>query len=443
MFRNELAVEPGKKPEQGYHLTEDLVDDAISWINRQQSIAPNKPYFMYFSTGAAHAPLHVPEEWIAKFKGKFDQGWDVVREETVARRKKLGVVPQNTLLTPRPQQIPGWDTLSADEKRLYARHMEVFAAFLAHTDHHLGRLIDAVRNLPDGDNTMIVFVAGDNGPSAEGSLTGTSNNMMTQNGVPDSVESQLSMIDELGGPLHENHYPVGWAWAGSSPFQWMKRVPSHFGGTRNGTVISWPRRIKDVGTVRTQFHHVIDVVPHDLQSCWRNRSDPSGRRPSRCRSQASTSATPFDDAKAKGQRTTQYFETGGHRAIYHDGWVAASFHGVPWELTGSIGFENNIWELYHIDEDFSQAVDLPPKNPQKLEELKKVFAAEAEKFQVYPLDDRFVERAVNPERPSVIKGRTKFSYATGTTRIPEGMRSAHLPAIAHDHRESHGPEGWL
>jgi len=194
---------------------------------------------MYFSTGAAHSPLHVPDEWIAKFKGKFDQGWDAVREETLTRQKKLGVVPQNTLLTPRPKQIPGWDTLSADEKRLYARHMEVFAAFLAHTDYHVGRLIDAVRKLPDGDNTMIVYVAGDNGPSAEGTLTGTSNSMMSMNGVPDSVESQLPMIDELGGPLTDNHYPVGWAWAGSAPFQWMKRVPSHFGGTRNGTVISW------------------------------------------------------------------------------------------------------------------------------------------------------------------------------------------------------------
>ena len=352
LFRNELPVEPGKKPEQGYHLTEDLVDDAIAWLDRQQSIAPDRPYFMYFSTGAAHSPLHVPDEWIAKFKGKFDQGWDAVREETLTRQKKLGVVPQNTLLTPRPKQIPGWDTLSADQKRLYARHMEVFAAFLAHTDYHVGRLIDAVRKLPDGDNTMIVYVAGDNGPSAEGTLTGTSNSMMSMNGVGDSVEEQLPLIDELGGPETDNHYPVGWAWAGSSPFQWTKRVPSidavrrlpdgdntmivyvagdngpsaegtltgtrnsmmsmngvgdtveeqlplidklggpetdnhypvgwawagsspfqwtkrvpsHFGGTRNGTVISWPKRIKDVGTVRTQFHHVIDVVPTIYQA---------------------------------------------------------------------------------------------------------------------------------------------------------------------------------
>jgi arylsulfatase len=419
LFRNELPVEPGKTPEQGYHLTEDLVDDAIAWLNRQQSIAPNKPYFMYFSTGAAHSPLHVPEEWIAKFKGQFDQGWDAVREETINRQKKLGVVPPNTLLTPRPKQIPGWDSLSADQQRLYARHMEIYAAFLAHTDHHVGRLLDVVRKLPDGDNTMIIYVAGDNGPSAEGTLTGTRNSMMTMNGVNDSVEAQLPLIDKLGGPETDPHYPVGWAWAGSSPFQWTKRVPSHFGGTRNGTVISWPKRIKDMGTVRTQFHHVIDVVPTIYQAAGvpaPTHVDGFAQMPIAGVDMSYT----FDDANAQGQRTTQYFETGGHRAIYHDGWVAASFHGVPWELTGSIGFENNTWELYNVDEDFSQAVDLATKHPQKLEELKKVFAAEAEKFGVYPLDDRFVERAVNPERPSVIKGRTHFRYAPGTTRIPEG-----------------------
>ncbi|MBX3417231.1 MAG: sulfatase-like hydrolase/transferase [Pirellulaceae bacterium] len=213
LFRNELPVEPGKKPEQGYHLTEDLVDDAIAWLNRQQSIAPDKPYFMYFSTGAAHSPLHVPEEWIAKFKGQFDQGWDAVRSETIERQKKLGVVPPNTLLTPRPKQIPGWDSLSADQRRLYARHMEIYAAFLAHTDHHVGRLIDTVQQLPDGDNTMIIYVAGDNGPSAEGTLTGTRNSMMTMNGVNDSVEAQLPLIDKLGGPETDPHYPVGWVFA--------------------------------------------------------------------------------------------------------------------------------------------------------------------------------------------------------------------------------------
>jgi arylsulfatase len=261
LFRNETPVEPSKRPEQGYHLTEDLVDDAISWMNRQQSIAPDKPFFAYFATGAAHAPLHVPQEWADKFKGQFDQGWDKVREETLERQKKLGLVPANTQLTPRPKELEAWDSLTADQKKLYARHQEVFAGFVAHTDHHIGRLLDAIAALPDTDNTLIIFVAGDNGPSAEGSVTGTLNNMMAQNGIPDTVEAQLAKIGELGGPLHENHYPVGWAWAGSSPFQWMKRVPSHFGGTRNGMVVSWPKKITDKGGLRTQFHHVIDVAP--------------------------------------------------------------------------------------------------------------------------------------------------------------------------------------
>ncbi|MES2126321.1 MAG: sulfatase-like hydrolase/transferase, partial [Pseudomonadota bacterium] len=235
LFRNQAPVELPHRPD--YHLTSDLVDDAIGWLGRKQSLSPNQPYFMYFAPGAAHAPLHAPKEWIAKFKGQFDQGWDLVREETLARQKKLGLVPASTRLTPHPDVIEAWNSLGADARKLYARHMEVFAAYLAHTDHEIGRLLDAIHRLPDGENTLILYVVGDNGPAAEGSPTGTLNVMMTQNGVPDNVPAQLAKFDEIGGPLHENHYPVGWAWAGSSPFQWMKRVPSHFGGTRNGMVI--------------------------------------------------------------------------------------------------------------------------------------------------------------------------------------------------------------
>jgi arylsulfatase len=419
LFRNEIPVEPAKRPEQGYHLTEDLVDDAIAWMNRQESIAPQKPFFMYFATGAAHAPLHVPREWADRFKGQFDQGWDKVREETLARQKKLGLVPADTKLTPRPKELEAWDSLSADAKKLYARHQEVFAGFVAHTDHHLGRLLDAIAALPDADNTLIIYIAGDNGPSAEGSVTGTLNNMMTQNGVPDTVEAQLAKIDELGGPLHENHYPVGWAWAGSSPFQWMKRVPSHFGGTRNGLVVAWPKQIADKGGLRAQFHHVIDIAPTIYAAA-------GVTMPKEVNGIAQVPLAGVDmtysfaDAKARGIRTTQYFETGGHRAIYQDGWVAASFHGVPWALTGSVGFENNPWELYNIETDFSQAVDLAVQQPQKLKELQAVFDQEAKKFDVYPLDDRFAERGMIPDRPSVVKGRTSFRYTAGTTRIPEG-----------------------
>ncbi|MCC9606185.1 sulfatase-like hydrolase/transferase [Blastopirellula sp. JC732] len=419
LFRNTTPIEQPATPEEGYHLTEDITDDAIAWINRQQSINPDKPFFVYFATGATHAPLHAPEEWIEKFKGQFDQGWDKIREETLARQKKIGVVPENTKLTPRPQEIPAWDSLSDDAKRLYARHQEAFAGFLAHTDYHVGRLVDAVRQLPDGDNTLIIYVAGDNGPSAEGSLTGTTNNMMTQNGIPDTVELQLKELQEIGGPKHENHYPVGWAWAGSSPFQWMKRVPSHFGGTRNGLVISWPAKVKDAGTMRSQFHHAIDIAPTIYEAAGIPEPKTVGgveQTPIAGISMAYT----ISDPNAEGRRETQYFETGGHRAIYHKGWVAAAFQGVPWELTGSKGFDNAKWELYNIEEDFSEAVDLAEKYPEKLKELQAAFDQEAEKYDVYPLDDRFAERAVNRERPSVTRGRTSFSYASGADRIPEG-----------------------
>jgi len=429
LFRNTTPVEPTKSPEEGYHLTEDLVDDAVAWINQQQSIAPDKPFFVYLATGATHAPLHAPKEWIDRFKGQFDLGWDKVREETLATQKKLGVVPANTKLTPRPKQIPAWDSLSNDAKTLYARHQECFAGFAAHTDYHVGRLLDAVAALPDADNTLVIYIAGDNGPSAEGSLTGTLNNMMTQNGIADTVEDQLAKIDEIGGPLHENHFPVGWAWAGSSPFQWMKRVPSHFGGTRNGMVISWPARIKDKGGLRTQFHHVIDVVPTILEAA--NIPEPKTVNGVKQTPMAGTSMMySFDNPRAPSHRTTQYFETGGHRAIYHDGWVAASFHGVPWELSGSMGFKNSTWELYNIEDDFSEAVDLSKEYPKRLKELQGIFDAEAKKYNVYPLDDRFVARASNPERPSVTRGKTHFEYAPGARRIPEGSAP---PVYARNH----------
>ena len=419
LIRGTTPVEPSKRPEQGYNLNVDLVDDAIGWMNRQRSVSPDKPFFLYLAPGAVHAPLHVNQEWIDKFKGQFDQGWDQVRSDTLARQKKLGIVPNNTDLTPRPEAIQAWAALSPEEKKLFAHHQEVFAGFLAQTDHEIGRLIKAIHQLPDADNTLIIYVAGDNGPSAEGSVTGTLNNMMTQNGVPDTVENQLAHLDEIGGPKHENHYPVGWAWAGSSPFQWMKRVPSHFGGTRNGMIVSWPAQIKSKNEIRSQFHHVVDITPTILDAAkipQPKTVDGVTQTPMAGISMAYT----FDQKNAEGQRHTQYFETGGHRAIYHDGWVAASFHGVPWQLTGSRGFKNDHWELYNVDQDFSQAHDLAAKEPKRLAELQELFDQEASKNDVYPLDDRFAERAINPERPSFIRGRKQFTYAAGTTRLPEG-----------------------
>ncbi len=419
LVRDQRTVEPPKTPEQGYQLTTDLTDDAIRWVTTQQSVAPDKPYFMYFAPSAAHAPLHAPREWIDRFKGKYDQGWDKAREETLARQIRLGVVPAGTRLTPRPSEIEAWDSLSPDAKRLYARHMEVFAGFLAFADHEIGRLLDTVAKLPDADNTLILFIVGDNGPSAEGTPSGTVNAVMTQNGVPDTVADQLKDLDSIGSAEHEGQYPVGWAWAGAAPFQWMKRVPSHFGGTRNGLVVSWPSHIKDKGGLRSQFYHVIDVVPTVLEAA--HLPMPTSVNGTKQVPLAGvTMSSSFDNARAPSLRTRQYFETGGHRAIYADGWIAASFHGAPWMLSGSVGFKDNKWELYNIDKDFSEANDLAKAEPAKLTEMQKIFDEEAKKFNVYPLDDRFVERGINPERPSVTKGRTNFSYAAGATRIPEG-----------------------
>ncbi|MCB1499524.1 MAG: arylsulfatase [Bauldia sp.] len=344
LFRNTVPVEPPKRPDEGYHLTVDLVDETIAWIDEQKSIAPDKPFFVYFAPGAVHAPLHVGKEWADRFSGQFDQGWDVVREETLARQKALGLVPANTDLTRRPDEIDAWDSLDDNARKVFARHQEVFAGFVAQTDHEIGRLLDAIRALPNADNTLIFLIAGDNGPSAEGTTTGTINNTMTLNGIPDSVVNQLPKIDEIGGPAHDNHYPVGWAWAGSAPFQWMKRVPSHFGGTRNGMIISWPARIADKGGIRTQFHHVIDIAPTLLEAAGIKEPDVVDGV-SQVPMAGVSMEYSFADADAPGRRVTQYFETGGHRAIYHDGWVAASFHGVPWNLTGSLGFDHNEWQL--------------------------------------------------------------------------------------------------
>lgn len=418
LFRNTVPVEPMSRPEDGYNLNVDLVDQAVGWINQQESIAPDKPFFMYFAPGAVHAPLHVGPEWADKFEGQFDQGWDAVRQETLDRQIALGLVPEGTNLTPRPSEIEAWSDLDADAQRLFSRHQEVFAGFVAQTDHEIGRLIDAVNALPDADNTLIILIAGDNGPSAEGTVTGTMNNTMTLNGLPDSVEGQLPLIDQIGAPGYDNHYPVGWAWAGAAPFQWMKRVPSHFGGTRNGMVVSWPAKIEAKGETRTQFHHVIDIAPTILDAA--GLKEPSTVNGTTQVPMAGTSMSySFDDQDAPGTRKTQYFETGGHRAIYHDGWVASSFHGAPWVLTGSIGFDDKDWTLYNIEEDFSQSKDVSAENPDKLAELVALFEDEAGKYNVFPLDDRFTERATDPEKPSLTKGKKRFEYKSGAVRIPD------------------------
>jgi arylsulfatase len=356
IFENTLAYEaPEQQSLNPKHFDELMADKAIGWISTQHSLAPQKPFFVYYATGTAHAPHHAPQEWIDKFKGQFDQGWDKVREETLDRQKKLGVVPANTKLTPRPKEIPAWDTLSPEQKKVYAHMMEVYGGVLSHTDHQIGRVIDAVSDLGELDNTLIIYIMGDNGASAEGSLQGTSNEVgVAANGVEESIEYLASVMNDLGGPLTYNHYPVGWAHAMDTPFQWTKQVASHFGGTRNGMVISYPKRIKDKGGLRSQFSHVTDITPTiiDLTGI----TFPTVLNGVRQRPLEGVSlAYSFDDAKAPTKHPTQYFEMMGNRAIYHDGWMASTTPlRLPWVTYGASPSPDDFkWELYHVADDFS------------------------------------------------------------------------------------------
>ena len=404
-----------------YHFTTDMTNQAIAWMRFQQALTPDKPFYMYFATGATHAPHHAPREYIAKYKGKFDQGWDKLREETFARQLQSGVIPAGTKLTERPAEIPAWESLSPDQKRLFARQMETFAGFAEHTDYEIGRLVEALRDMGELDNTLLVYIVGDNGSSAEGGPDGSHNEILALNGIISDVSSQLKHIDEWGGPNTFPHFAVGWAHAGNTPFQWTKQVASHFGGTRNGTVMHWPARIKDKGGLRSQFHHVIDVAPTALEAA--GIPEPT--------SVNGTKQTPmdgvsmvytFDDATAPDRRTTQYFEMFGNRAIYHDGWVAATRHSIPWLANAKLpAFTEDRWELYNVAEDFSQANDLAGDNPAKLKELQDVFAREAIRNHVFPLDDRRVERfdARIAGRPDLLGSRTTLELHEGMTGISE------------------------
>ena len=414
----EAAEQRGSDPA---HLDQLLADRTIDWIRLQDSMAPDRPFFVYYATGTAHAPHHAPKLWIEKFEGQFDQGWDQVRVETFERQKRLGVIPPETRLTPRPDGIPAWDSLSLEQKRLYARMMEVYAGALAHADQQIGRVIDAIDTLGRLDDTIVIFIQGDNGASAEGTLQGTTNEVATAaNGVKEELPYLLSMIDELGGPMTYNHYPVGWAHAMDTPFQWTKQVASHFGGTRNGLVICWPTRIRDKGSIRPQFHHVVDIVPTILEVTgleFPSSLNGAVQRPLEGVSMAYT----FDDASAPSRRTTQYFELAGNRAIYQDGWIASTTPlRLPWVTAGGDANPDEFtWELYDVRHDFSQAEDLAASNPAKLEDLQQAFDREARRHHVYPLDASFAERANPVIRPSVTRGRSSFTYFPGMVRIPE------------------------
>lgn len=419
LVENTKRVEkPANNPD--YHLTPDLVDHAIAWIRNQQSIAPDKPFFTYLATGATHAPHHAPKAWIDKYKGKFDQGWDKLREEIFARQKQLGVIPASAQLTPRPQELPAWDSLSAEQQKLSAHMAEVFAGFLAHTDYEIGRLIDAVDQLGELDNTLVIYVVGDNGASAEGGLTGTVNELKFFNGVPENLPQLLASYDDLGSPKTFNHFPAAWAWGVSTPFQWTKQIASHFGGTRNPLVISWGEGIKDRGGIRSQFHHVIDIAPTILEVTGITApKEVNGVKQQPI--EGTSLVYSFDNSDAPSTRETQYFEMLGNRAIYDRGWVAAARHGrLPWERTVKGDFDTDKWELYNIAEDFSEANNLAEENPDKLEKLQKLFFKEAREHQVLPLDDRVLDRFDVKIRPSLNTGRTNFTYYPGVFGIPEG-----------------------
>ena len=412
----ELPADPN------YHFMSDMTDQAVAWIKYQKALTPEKPSFVYFAPGATHAPHHVPKEWIAKWKGKFDQGWDKLREETLARQIKLGVVPPGTKLAPKPPVIKDWDKLSADEKRLFARQAEVFAAFADYTDHKIGRMLKAFADVGQADNTLIFYVAGDNGTSGEGGANGMFNEYTYFNGVQEKVEDMIKLVDKWGDADTYPHMAAGWSVALNAPFGWMKQVPSDFGGTRNGMVVSWPKGIKAKNELRSQFGHVIDVAPTILQAI--GLPEPKVvNGTSQIPMEGKSLAYSFEDAKAKERHTTQYFEIAGNRAIYHEGWFARTIHRAPWESKGRHALQDDVWELYDVRSDFSLTDDLAAKSPKKLAELQAVFMKEAEMYHVLPIDDRVFERlnAAAVGRPDLMAGRTSLTLAEGMTGMMEAV----------------------
>jgi len=417
------GVRPVELPDDpSYHFLTDMTDQTVAWIRYQKALTPDKPFFAYYAPGATHAPHHVPEEWIAKQKGKFDQGWDALREQILARQIELGVVPGGTKLAPKPEAIPNWDTLPADEKRLFARQAEVFAGFVEMTDHEVGRVVDAIAQTGDLDNTMIVLVYGDNGTSAEGGRNGMFSEMTYFNGVQETVADMLKVVDKWGGPETYPHMAAGWAVMFDTPFQWTKQMASDPGGTKVGMAIRWPRGIKSKGELRTQFHHVIDVAPTILEAARLPEPKVVNGTPQRPMDGVSM-AYSFDDAGAKDRHVTQYFEMFGNRAIYHEGWFARTTHKAPWEPKPRRALADDIWELYDTRTDFSLVNDLAAKQPQKLAELKALFMQEAGRNQALPIDDRVFERIVAEMvgRPDLMAGRSSLTLAEGMTGMTENV----------------------
>ena len=423
LYEGTTPVEPRRTPEEGYHLMEDMTDKAMAWVSQQKALTPDKPFFIYFAPGATHAPHHVPKEWADRYKGKFDGGWDKLREETIVRQKKLGVIPQDCQLTARHGEIPVWDEMPEAFKPVLRRQMEVYAGFLEYTDHHVGRLVDGLEKLGILEDTLVYYIIGDNGASAEGSINGCFNEMSYFNMLQslETPEFLMERIDKLGGPDSYNHYAVGWAHAMNTPYQWTKQVASHWGGTRNGTIVHWPKGIKAKGEIRSQFCHIIDVAPTVLEAAGLPepvsvngiQQDPI---------EGISMLYSFNNAGAAERHETQYFEMFGNRGIYHKGWTAVTKHRTPWaDMAAKVPpFDDDIWELYDTNTDWSQAKDLAAENPQKLHELQRLWLIEATRYKVLPLDDRLMEK-MNPDtagRPVLIKGKTQLLFG-GMGRLLE------------------------
>jgi arylsulfatase A-like enzyme len=417
LYEGTSPVEVKKTPEEGYHLVEDMTDKAINWIGQEKALMPDKPFFVYFAPGATHAPHHVPKEWADRYKGKFDQGWDKLREETFARQKKLGVIPPDCQLTPRHKEIPSWDEMPAALKPVLIRQMEVYAGFMEYTDHHVGRLFDSLKGLGILDDTLIYYIIGDNGASAEGTLNGTYNEMINFNGASalETPEFLMARIDKLGGPESYNHFAVGWAHAMNTPYQWTKQVASHWGGTRNGTIVHWPKGIKGKGELRSQFCHCIDVAPTILEVAGLPQPlfvNGIQQHPI----EGISMAYAFNDAKAAERHETQYFEMFGNRGIYHNGWTAVTRHKTPWILIGekTPAFDDDVWELYDTSKDWSQSSNLAKQMPGKLHDLQRLWLIEATRYNVLPLDDNLAARfnSDTAGRPQLITGKSQILFGS-------------------------------
>ncbi|CEF49435.1 unnamed protein product [uncultured bacterium] len=447
LFRDHTAIYPWiGKP--GYNLITDMADEAIKYMTELNAAAPEKPFFLYYVPGGTHAPHHPTPEWIAKMKGKFDMGWNEMREQIVANQKKLGVIPQNAQLTPWPDSLAKWDTLNPTEKKVFAHQAEIFGAYVAYTDHEIGRVIQAVEDMGKLDNTLIIYISGDNGTSPEGSTVGTVFDLAAIQAINMPVDAQLKFYDVLGSDKTTPHMSVAWSWAFDAPFKWTKEVASFFGGTRQGMVISWPGHIKDAGGIRSQFHHIVDIAPTILEAAGIKAPetvDGIAQKPIEGVSMVYT----FDSANAPSKRETQYFEMFGNRALYHNGWVAATVPPEPpWLLATKkmpdmmTGYK---WELYNIADDFSENNDLAAKNPEKLKELQALFMDEARKYQVLPLDNSFLSRVITP-RPSAVAGRTEFTYSGEVSGLPTGNSPSLLTksfTITADVEVPAGGEGML